>query len=211
MAGFFILMKMKNHQSILLNLGTYDILGVLSAAAVLRKEKKLRIILSELAKIDFDSIKIYEALLQTYLFAGFPSALISLSIYSEYFNHNEDNYEQYEIENFKVRGEKNCREIYGNKFEKLIRNTKSFSPELADWLVLEGYGKVFGRKNLNLKEREACNIAVLSSLKFENQLYSHINGGHKLGLNWKEIENIIGTLKLLNNKKSMEFGFESFS
>jgi alkylhydroperoxidase/carboxymuconolactone decarboxylase family protein YurZ len=183
-------------------------LALLSASAVLRKEKELREILYFLKKKKFNKRKIYEALLQTYLFAGYPSALISLTIYSEFFNNENQIFEQWNISVFKKRGEKNCRKIYGNKFNKLISNVKSFSPDLSDWLVTEGYGKVLGRKGLSLRERETCNIAVLSALKFESQLYSHINGGHRLGLKWNEINKIIISLSVLGKKDCVRFGLK---
>ena len=181
------------------------VLALLAASAVLRKEKTLREILVFLRANKFNKRKIYETLLQTYLFAGYPSALISLSVYSEYFKVDERWFEHWDIKKFKKRGEKNCRKIYGGKFEKLISNINSFSPEISDWLVTEGYGKVFGRKGLSLKEREVCNITVLSALRFESQLYSHINGGHRTGLHRKEIEAVIDCLAFLD-KNCMKFG-----
>ncbi|HEY6907146.1 MAG TPA: hypothetical protein VI230_06725, partial [Ignavibacteriaceae bacterium] len=54
--------------------------------------------------------------------------------------------------------------------------------------------------------REVCNIAVLTALKFESQLYSHINGGHRLGLHWTEIGEIIESLTLLNKNDCVKFG-----
>ncbi len=183
----------------------HPVLALLAASAVLRKEKVLRETLLFLKENKFNKRKIYEVLLQTYLFAGYPSALISLSVYSEYFKADERWFEDWDINKFKKRGGKNCRNIYGSKFEKLISNISSFSPELSDWLVTEGYGKVIGRKGLSLKEREVCNIAVLSALKFESQLYSHLNGGHRTGLHWKEIESVIDSLALLDNN-CMKFG-----
>ncbi len=184
----------------------HSVLALVSASAVLRKEKELREILLFLKGKKFSSRKIYETLLQTYLFAGYPSALISLSIYSEYFKTDKEFTEQWNIKLFKERGKENCRKIYGNRSEKLISNISFFSPELADWLVTEGYGKVLGRKGLSFKEREVCNIAVLSALKFKSQLYSHINGGHRLGLHWNEINEIIESLSLLNRNDSVKFG-----
>lgn len=181
-------------------------LALLSASAVLRKEKMFKSILLILKEKKFPGRKIYEALLQTYLFSGYPSAIISLSIYSEYFNAKKNYYEEWDIPLFKERGEKNCRKIYGSKFEKLVNNINSFSGDLSDWFVTEGYGKVLGRKGLSLKEREVCNIAVLSALKFESQLYSHINGGYRLGLNIREIEKIIDSLSLLNTDDCVKFG-----
>lgn len=47
---------------------------------------------------------------------------------------------------------------------------------MAEWLIIEGYGKVLGRKGLSLKERELCIVSILSAMKFEEQLYSHIIG-----------------------------------
>jgi 4-carboxymuconolactone decarboxylase len=182
------------------------VLALLSASSVLRKENELRQILTHLKEINYNGRKIYEALLQTYLFAGYPSALISLSVYSEYFSAERQIAEQWEIKRFKERGEKNCRKIYGNRYEKLIKKINSFSPELSDWLVTEGYGKVFGRKGLTLKEREVCNITVLTALKFESQLYSHINGGHRLGLHPNDIEKIITALSALGKVDCVKFG-----
>ena len=181
-------------------------LALLTASAVLRKKNSLREILSVLKERQFSSKKIYEALLQTYLFAGYPSALISLSVFSEYFSDKKEITEEWDIRKFKARGERNCRKIYGNKFQKLVNNIGSYSPELSEWLVTEGYGKVFGRKGLSMREREVCNIAVLTALKFESQLYSHINGGQRLGLTWNEIEKVIEVMALLNRKDCVETG-----
>jgi hypothetical protein len=65
------------------NLSELELLALLSASSVLRKSKYFEIILERLMKIKYPTIKIYEALLQTYLFAGFPSALISLKRLNE--------------------------------------------------------------------------------------------------------------------------------
>ena len=181
-------------------------LFLLSASAVLRKEKELREILLLLKKKKFKQKKIYEALLQTYLFAGYPSAIISLQINSEYFRTDKKVTEKQDTKHFTERGEVNCRKIYGDKYDKLLGNISSFSPELSAWLVTEGYGKVLGRKGLSLREREICSIAVLTALKFESQLYSHINGGHRTGLHWKEIEAAIDSLALLNKNDCVKFG-----
>lgn len=183
-------------------------LALLSASAVLRKKRTLSKIILILKNKKFNERKIYEALLQTYLFAGYPSALISLSVYAEYFNPQQKYYEKWNIPLFKKRGNENCRKIYGSKFEKLVNNVNSFSTDLSDWLITEGYGKVLGRRGLPLREREVCNIAVLSSLKYDSQLYSHINGGYRLGLSISEIERIIQSTAVLNRNDCVKFGME---
>lgn len=188
------------------NGNTIKILALITASVVLRKEKFFRLLLNyaKLKKINCN--KIYEAILQTYLFAGFPIALISLSIFNEYFPacHNDD--VKQENKNFDKIGEATCRKIYGNKFEKLISNTKKFSPELAEWLIVEGYGKVLSRDVLSLQERELINISVLTALKFENQLYSHISGAYRLNAKISTIKEIISSLDILGSNKYNVFG-----
>ncbi len=184
-----------------------ELLALISVSAVLRKEKLLRNFLIIARERKLKPGKIYEALLQTYLFAGFPSALISLSIFSEYFKRNKKNITLNNFEKIKADGEKTCRKIYGYKYEKLISNTSGFSPELSEWLVIEGYGKVLSRKGLSLKEREILNVAVLSALKFENQLYSHFNGAYINGANIKELSGIIKSLEIFSSTIS-SFGFK---
>ena len=156
-------------------LSDLEMLTLLSAASVLRKDRYFYLIIDNLLKRKYSTKKIYEALLQTYLFAGFPSALISLKIFNQIVS-REKKYSGYDLHKYTERGKKNCKIIYGNKYEKLISNVKSLSPEMAEWLVVEGYGKVLGRKGLSLKEREVCIVSILAALKFRDQLYSHING-----------------------------------
>ncbi len=187
------------------NIPELDLLAFIAVAAVLRKEAALRRFLQKAKKQNIKAEKIYETLLQTYLFAGFPSALISLSIMSEYFNPIIKTKLNRDYILLKNSGVKTCKRIYGNKYDKLIKNIANYSRELSEWLVIEGYGKVLSRRGLALKDREVINVAVLSALKFENQLYSHINGAYKNKAGIKIIENVILSLKTFD-KKLPEFG-----
>jgi len=184
------------------------LLPLISSAAVLRKEKNLRDLL-KLAKIgNLDGIKVYEALLQTYLFAGFPCALNSMQIAAELFppNHKFKNVKN----SFREVGVINCKKIYGNKFDKLLNNISAFSPELSEWLIIEGYGKVFNRNTLSLKSRELCNVAVLASLRYESQLYSHINGAFHSRNSLGDIETVIEHLHFTGGKAIKNFGMKVF-
>ena len=187
------------------NLSDIELLALLSASSVLRKEKYFDLILEKLLKNKCSVKKIYESLLQTYLFAGFPSALISLKKLNEIAGKDKV-YKGYDLEKYSNRGEKNCRIIYGNKYDKLILNVKSFSPEMAEWLIVEGYGKVLGRKGLTLKEREVCSVSILSALKFKDQLYSHINGAVRVKAGYELIIRTINNLELISAKLATKFG-----
>jgi alkylhydroperoxidase/carboxymuconolactone decarboxylase family protein YurZ len=191
------------------NLSELELLALLSASSVLRKSKYFEIILERLMKNKCPTIKIYEALLQTYLFAGFPSALISLKRLNEVVSKKKI-YTGYELKTYLQRGEKNCRRIYGDKYDKLISNVKSFSSELAEWLIVEGYGKVLGRKGLTIKEREVCIVSILSALKFKDQIYSHINGAIRIKVRIELIYKIIFNLELISAKSSTKYGLSVF-
>lgn len=182
------------------NIPTKFILPLIAGAAVIRKEKFFLEILFLAKARRIPAGKIYEVLLQSYLFAGFPSALISLKNFSKVFPLFKAEKELLQYDTLKERGEITCRKIYGEKYNKLINNVNSFSPDLAEYLVTEGYGKILSRSQLSLKERESAIISTLTVLKYEEQLYSHINGAYRLGVKISFISDLINLLKLLGNK-----------
>ncbi|GBD87313.1 hypothetical protein BMS3Abin03_01242 [bacterium BMS3Abin03] len=190
-------------------LQTYELLPLICSSAALRMDELLRIFLIEAKKRNINKILIYESLLQNYLFTGYPSALIALKILKEiYPGDNSAETEDWDLNKYRERGVKNCKKIYGRKYSKLISNIKSFSPELSNWLVLEGYGKVLGRKNLSLKQRELNIIAVLAVQKFDEQLYSHINGAYRQKIETEKIRRVILNLKLLGEDSFSAFGMK---
>ena len=184
----------------------YILLSLIAASSVLRKEKLFKKLLYSAKEKRIPAAKIYEVLLQSYLFAGFPSALISLKIFKEIFPFTLKKTKTFSHSELKKSGEKTCRKIYGNKYDKLIANVNSFSPDLAEWLVVEGYGKVLSRKQLNLKERELSIIAMLTVLKYEDQLFSHIAGAFRLKIKSSTISELFDSLMIFGNESYPNFG-----
>lgn len=182
-------------------------LPLLSATAVLRKEEYFLGLLNYALQQNFNSEKIYETLLQTYLFAGFPVALNSLKIFSEYFKVDLIP-EKYDVKAFKERGIVNCKKVYNNAFEKLIHNVSAFSPELSEWLLIEGYGKTLSRNNLGMMQRELCIVSILTVLRFEDQLISHIKGSLRFGNSVEKINNSLNNLKLIDENDSSLWGLK---
>jgi len=188
-----------------------NILPMACAAAALRDEKKLRGFIVVAQENGIENIELYESLLQNYLFTGYPSAMISLKILSEYIsNINDQPIESWDLNTYRERGTINCKNVYGKKFNKLISNVNGFSPDLSEWLVLEGYGKVMGRQGLSFKKRELNNIAVLTVQQFEDQLFSHINGGFRTGSTLRQIQSVIEDLKIFDKREIVEFGRKVF-
>jgi alkylhydroperoxidase/carboxymuconolactone decarboxylase family protein YurZ len=182
-----------------------ELLALLSASSVLRKTNYFKVILRQLVNNKTSSKKIYEALLQTYLFVGFPSALSSLKLFKEIVVKKKI-YKGFDLNKYLDRGKRNCKLIYADKYDKLLNNVKSYSPEMAEWLIIEGYGKVLGRKGLTLREREICIVSILSAMKFKDQLYSHIIGSINIKVNKKLLLSSIRNLSLINAKSSAKFG-----
>jgi len=186
-----------------------NLLPLIAATSAIRKMTKLRELIYQAKSRKIPFIKIYETLLQNYLFTGYPSALLSLKLLKEMYPSKKlPKAADMNLYHFKKKGEENCKKIYGTKYEKLIRNINNFSPDMAKWLVLEGYGKVLGRKGLSLKERELCIVATLTALKFEDQLYSHINGAFRVKVSIEEIQNVIKDLSSIGNKSLSMFGLK---
>ena len=61
-----------------------------------------------------------------------------------------------------------------------------------------------------MKSRELCNVAVLASLRYESQLYSHINGAFRLRNSLDEIQTVIEHLQLTGGKTIKNFGMKVF-
>jgi 4-carboxymuconolactone decarboxylase len=200
---------MKNDKSYRIRLLTEtELLALISSASVVRDEKLFRSLIKIYLKNNMDDNVLYEAILQTYLFAGFPSALISLKVLSEYVPAQKTKSDLRTNKKIKYDGEQNCKKIYGEKFEKLISNVSSFSSELSEWLIIEGYGKVLGRKFIPLKTRELLIVSMLTSLKYDEQLFSHIRGALKLGNKFNSIHKILSNLELINQKDALSFGIK---
>ncbi len=58
----------------------------------------------------------------------------------------------------------------------------SLSPDLKEWMMIEGYGKFLDRKGLNLLEREFINVSILVHRYIAKiNLHSHLKGCIYLG------------------------------
>lgn len=184
-----------------------EVLALISSASVKRDEKRFKKLVTFYISNDMNQVYLYEAVLQTYLFAGYPSALVSLKtlnlLYGKLKLPPIDKRSGIKI---KTDGIKNCRRIYGSSYTKLVSNIKNLSPELSHWFIEEGYGKVLSRNSLSLKKRELLICSVLATLKFSDQLFSHLRGSHRLGNDISLIEKTFTNLKLIGQERSAEFG-----
>lgn len=184
-----------------------EILSLITASAAVKNTNKFDFFVRLALQKRISKEKIYEALLQNYLFCGFPNALFFLKRYIHLSGFKPKNYIS-DFNKLRQKGLKTSEKIYGDKLSKLISNVKRFSPELSEWLIVEGYGKVISRPNLSIKEREACIISVLATQMFEEQLISHLYGGLKNGLKIQQIKKLISNLTKIGCQKEKLFGLK---
>jgi len=174
----------------------------LASCIASKKIENLEVLMLKLKKNKVSALKIYETVLQVYLFCGFPAAIVGIQAFSKQFKISISK-ESYNLKKFKARGKLNCREVYKANYDKLIHNFDTMSPDLAEWMIVEGYGKVLGRKNLELRERELINVAVLCTNYYEHQLFSHLRGSLNTGSDKQLIEKVIICTSKYNTKANL--------
>ncbi|HYM80663.1 MAG TPA: carboxymuconolactone decarboxylase family protein [Candidatus Limnocylindria bacterium] len=74
-----------------------------------------------------------------------------------------------------------CRRVYGPVMPRLLESVQALHPDLATWMVEQGYGRVLSRPGLGARERELVTVAVLAQSGWERQLVSHLLGAARLG------------------------------
>jgi 4-carboxymuconolactone decarboxylase len=192
----------------------YEICKITSAIAG-KKFLNVKKLLHTSKKNNLNPDKIYEAILQTYLFCGFPAAIEAMkhfnSIYPDYttkLNSNKNILKVSKYKTFYKKGKSNCKLIYKNNFNKLMKNFNRISPDLSEWMILEGYGKVMSRPGLNIQERECINVSLLCSNFFPVQLYSHIKGALNVGVEKNVLNKIILNSKPFTLQKNIDYALK---
>ena len=127
-----------------------------------------------------------ETLLQLVPFAGYARAINAFAVLQEIAPH-APRAPKGAGDRRRVQGERLCRRIYGPVYERMIAKMASFHPDLADWILEDGYGKVLSRPILSIRERELIVVAVLSALKLPMQLESHVRGARRVGATEREV------------------------
>jgi len=156
--------------------------------------------ISRYKKQNFDPVKLYEVLLQTYLFCGFPATIESLNIFKNYYPDFRSYKAEYDIVQFKSSGISNCKLIYKKNYKKLIDNITGLSADLKEWMLVEGYGKVLGRAGLVIEVRELINVTMLCTHYYESQLHSHIKGCLNLNITKNDVKTVVNNLDTIAAK-----------
>lgn len=128
-----------------------------------------------------------EIVLQTYLFAGFPRAINAFYTYQGWTSREGRSRGRLVVEPddpdlWRRRGEDLCRRVYGESFEALQKRLARLHPMLADWTLMDGYGKALSRPGPDAARREAAAVGTLVAVAAERQLVSHLVGALRTGV-----------------------------
>jgi 4-carboxymuconolactone decarboxylase len=139
-----------------------------------------------------DPIWVEEIILQSYLFAGLPRTLNAMREWRRMSGRaapaQDDGSEtESRAAEWRARGEATCAAVYGPMYDRLRINIDALHPALDAWMVVEGYGKVLGRPQLDLMRRELCIVAVCAVVKQDRQLQSHLHGALNVGATPEQI------------------------
>lgn len=136
--------------------------------------------------------EVEEAILQSYLFLGFPSAIEAFRRWRTHGVAAPEAADQ-DCEAWIERGAETCATVYGDHYESLRQNIARFHPDLDRWMVMEGYGKVLSRPALTLDIREILIVAMLvvQGESRRRQLRSHLQGAINAGVAIGDVEKTI--------------------
>jgi 4-carboxymuconolactone decarboxylase len=136
-----------------------------------------------------------EALLQCYLFAGYPRAIEALSLLQRRWPRRR-RARGLPGAKWQAHGERLCRRVYGRKFERVRAHMTAAHPDLSRWMITEGYGKVLSRPGLDPVSRELCALASLAALPAPRQLDAHVRGALRVGAQPEQIRHALALVAL---------------
>jgi len=169
-----------------------ELLGLarVSAAAARGREGPLRREIRAALRAGATPARLDETLLQLVPFAGYARAINAFAALREIVPHAPR--ASREPSGRRRRGKALCRRIYGPVYDKMIARMAGFHPDLAAWILEDGYGKVLSRPILSIRERELIVVAVLSALRLPKQLESHVRGAIRVGATAREVSAMLG-------------------
>ena len=88
-------------------------------------------------------------------------------------------------------GKKVLEDIQKDSFENIFKELEDIAPDLSRFVVEFPYSEIYTRSNVDLKTRELCTVAALTSIGTIPQLKDHINAALNVGNSPREIIEII--------------------
>jgi 4-carboxymuconolactone decarboxylase len=173
----------------------------LAAVIAAGSESAMRLAMASAAST-IEGLWVEELILQSYLFGGFPRSLNAMREWRRVARNGAATLEatgagRAEDDGqaaWRARGEATCATVYGETYERLRANVRRLHPELDEWMIVEGYGKVLGRPGLDLRRRELCIVAACAATGQDRQLHAHLRGALNAGASPQDVDSTLSAL-----------------
>lgn len=185
------------------------LLPLLSAAIAGRDDDNLKSIIHFSLSNGVSKKSIYETILQSHLFLGFPAMIEAARLFAGITNPRfkrsqlPERYNSKTVMKWNRDGMDKIRKLYGSSFDRLVPYINSFSPQILTWMVNDGYGQVLSRPGIPFEIRELCVIAILTVTMYKNQLQAHLRGALNIGVENGQIIVAIDNCLLFCAKKNI--------
>jgi 4-carboxymuconolactone decarboxylase len=140
-----------------------------------------------------------ELLLQSFLNVGYPLALVAFGVWRGVAGPAQETGEPIahpEWERWTKRGVEACGEVYGRTFHKLMINLRALHPAIEPLVVVDAYGKILGRPELDTKRRELCTLAAIAMQNTPRQLHAHLRGALNTGSSREEVDEVVAIVEV---------------
>jgi 4-carboxymuconolactone decarboxylase len=178
---------------------SWRILILISANLARRRYRVVAELIRDAGRNRVPTRRIYEIILQSYLFLGYPKAIEGLRLlnkqFPEFVPPPAENIDSLSVKLWRERGEALCRTIYDSNYGSLRERMKALSPDLDNWMVWEGYGKVLSRAGVPPVVRELCTCSALVVTGDIVQLHSHMRGAINAGASGRMLRETIELLE----------------
>jgi 4-carboxymuconolactone decarboxylase len=91
-----------------------------------------------------------------------------------------------------ARGSELLERIHSGGGAALVRALSDLAPDLGRYIVEFGFGEVYARPGLSLRDRQLATVAALAALgNAQTQLVAHIEGALAVGVTREEVVEVI--------------------
>jgi len=163
-------------------------LAEFAVAIVGREPIRARRILLRLRAAGARRVLAEETALMLVPHAGYPAALEALRALHEAWPGHARTARALTTARVRARGAALCRRVYGAVTPRLLASLRTLHPDMAEWVVADGYGRVLSRPGMSARARELVAVAVLGATGWERQLVSHLRGASRCGASPRELE-----------------------
>ncbi len=165
---------------------TPRILAFFSASIAISDHEIMSAVISLARRHEVTYDQLYEVVLQSYLFLGFPRMLMAADCLASVTGEERSPFSELAVSgeqaaNWSGRGIELCKKVYDSNYTRLKSRVEVMAPEIFQWMIFEGYGKVLSRPELDIVSREMCIVSCLTIENMPSQLHSHMRGALNVG------------------------------